>query len=162
MIFLCDTELKIKQLRFLLSRITCAFVLSSSVVSDSLWPHGLYGPWTSPGQNTGVGSHSLLQGFFPSQGSNPGLLYCRQILYHVRHQGHRSQDFLRKNTGVGCRFLLQGIFVTQRLNVHLLHRQVDSLPLSHLGRIRAGLKSKVNPLVWPLMYRYYWKMKPIC
>ena len=46
---------------------------SRSVVSDSLWPHGLYSPWSSPGQNTGVGSLSLLQGIFPTQGSNPGL-----------------------------------------------------------------------------------------
>ena len=46
---------------------------SHSVVSDSLQSHGLYSPWNSPGQNTGVGSHSLLQGIFPTQGSNPGL-----------------------------------------------------------------------------------------
>ena len=41
-----------------------------------LWPQGLYSPWNSPGQNTGVGSLSLLQGIFPTQGSNPGLLRC--------------------------------------------------------------------------------------
>ena len=45
----------------------------------------LYSQWNSPGQNTGVGSLSLLQGIFPTQGSNPGLLYCRQILYQLRH-----------------------------------------------------------------------------
>ena len=43
---------------------------SHSVVSDSLWPHGLYSPWNSPGQSTGAGSLSLLQGIFPTQGSN--------------------------------------------------------------------------------------------
>ena len=55
----------------------------------SLWLHGLYSPWNSPfhGQNTGVGSLSLLQRMFPTQGSNPGLPHCRQILYHLRHQG---------------------------------------------------------------------------
>jgi len=37
----------------------------------------------SPGQNTGVGNHSLLQGIFPIQGSNPGLPHCRRILYHL-------------------------------------------------------------------------------
>ena len=42
---------------------------SRSVVSDSLQPHGLYSPCNSPGQNTGVGSHALLQGIFPTQGS---------------------------------------------------------------------------------------------
>ena len=48
---------------------------SRSVVSDALQPHGLYSPWNSPGQNTGVGSLSLLQGIFPTQGLNPGLLH---------------------------------------------------------------------------------------
>ena len=43
--------------------------------------------WTSPGKNTGVGTHFLLQGIFPIQGSNPGLLHCRWILYHLSHQG---------------------------------------------------------------------------
>ena len=38
-------------------------------------------PWDSPGKNTGVGCHFLLQSIFPTQGSNPGLLHCRQILY---------------------------------------------------------------------------------
>ena len=56
-------------------------------VSNSLQPHGLYSPWKSPGQNTGVGSHSLLQGIFLIQRSNPGLLHCRWILYHLSHQG---------------------------------------------------------------------------
>ena len=46
-----------------------------------------YSPWNSPGQNTGVGSLSLLQGTFPIQGSNPGLLYCRWILYQLNHKG---------------------------------------------------------------------------
>ena len=46
----------------------------------TLWPHRLYSPWNSPGQNTGVDSLSLLQGIFPTQGSNPGLPHCRQIL----------------------------------------------------------------------------------
>ena len=44
-------------------------------------------PWISPGKNTGVGSHSLLQGIFLTQGSNLGLLHCRQILYRLSHQG---------------------------------------------------------------------------
>ena len=49
---------------------------SHSVVSNSVGPHGLYSPWNSPGKNTGVGSLSLLQGIFPTQGLNPGLLHC--------------------------------------------------------------------------------------
>ena len=65
---------------------------SCSVVSHSLQPHGLWlarllCTWNFPGQNTGVGSLSLLQGIFPTQGLNPGLPHCRWILYHLSHQG---------------------------------------------------------------------------
>ena len=60
---------------------------SRSVMSDSLRPYGLYSPWNSPGQNTAVGSLSLLQGIFPNQGLNPGLLHCRRILYQLSHKG---------------------------------------------------------------------------
>ena len=59
---------------------------SHSVTSDSLQPHGLYSPWNSPGQNTGVGSCSLFQGISPTQGRlNPGLPHCRQILYQLSY-----------------------------------------------------------------------------
>ena len=54
----------------------------------TLPPHGLYSPWNSPGQNPGVGSLSLLQGIFPTQGSNPGLPHGRWILYQLSHQGN--------------------------------------------------------------------------
>ena len=60
---------------------------SHSVRSHFLWPQGLYSPWNSPGQNTGVGSCSLLQGIFLTQGSNPGLPHCRRILYQLSHKG---------------------------------------------------------------------------
>ena len=60
---------------------------SCSFVSDPLQPHGLYSPWNSPGQNPGVGSLSLLQEIFPTQGSNPGLRHCRWILYQLSHKG---------------------------------------------------------------------------
>ena len=53
----------------------------------TLRPHGLYSPWNSPDQNTGVGSLSLLQGIFPTQGSNPGVPHCRRILYQLSHKG---------------------------------------------------------------------------
>ena len=58
-----------------------------SVMSNSLWPHGLYSPWSSPCQNAGVGSCFLLQGLFSTQGSNPSLPHCRQILYQLSHKG---------------------------------------------------------------------------
>ena len=107
---------------------------SRSAVSDSLRPHGLYRPWDSPGQNTGVGSLSLLQGIFPTQGSNPGLPHCRQILHQLSHKSRpllhlcdtfvpvlvsspsfvwlfcdpMDWDFPGKNTGVCCHFLSPG------------------------------------------------------
>jgi len=59
---------------------------SHSVLSNSLWPHGLYSPWNSPGQNIEVGSLFLFQGTFPTQGLNPGLPHCRQILYQLSHK----------------------------------------------------------------------------
>ena len=49
-------------------------------------------PRNSPGQNTGVGSSSLLQGIYPIQGSNPGLPNCRQILYQLSHQGSATTE----------------------------------------------------------------------
>ena len=65
--------------------------VNCSVVSDSLQPHELWParllcPWDFAGKNTGVGSHSL-PGIFPTQGSNPCLLHCRQILFCLSHQG---------------------------------------------------------------------------
>ena len=72
----------------------------TSVVSDSLKPHGLQPsrllcPWDSPCKNTEVGSHVLLQGIFPTQGSNLHLLcllHCRQILYPLSHLGSPNTD----------------------------------------------------------------------
>ena len=62
-------------------------VKSCSVLSNSLWPHGLYSPWNFPEQDTGVGCLSLLQGIFPTQGSKPGLLHCMQIFHQLSHKG---------------------------------------------------------------------------
>ena len=59
------------------------FSESHSVMSDSLWPHGLHSPWNSLGQNTGEGNLSLL----PTQELNPGLPHCRWILYQLSHKG---------------------------------------------------------------------------
>ena len=53
---------------------------------NSLLPHGLYSPWSSPGQNTGRGSYSLLQRISPTQELSLSLLHYRQILYHLSHQ----------------------------------------------------------------------------
>ena len=87
---------------------------SHSVVSDSLRPHALYSPWKSPGQNTGMGSLSLLRGIFPTQGSHPSLPHCRWILYQLSHKGRprilewvaypfsRGSSRYRDRTRVSC------------------------------------------------------------
>ena len=84
------------------------------MVFDSLWPHGLYSPWNSPGQDTGVGSLFFLQGIFPTQESNPGLPHCRRILYQLSHKGRprilewvaylfsRGSFWPRNQTRVSC------------------------------------------------------------
>ena len=74
---------------------------SRSVVSDSWRPHGLYSPWKSPAQNTGVGSCFLLQGIFPTQGLNPGLLHCRWILYQLSHKGSLIDSWLNLSFPTG-------------------------------------------------------------
>ena len=87
---------------------------SHSVVSDSMQPLGLCSPWNSPGQSTGVSSRSLLQGIFPTQGSNAGLWHCRWILYQLSHKGSprilewvvypfsSGSSWPRNPTGVSC------------------------------------------------------------
>ena len=64
------------------SAVLCS-VVSDSFVTPWTAAHRLLCPWNSPGKNAEVGCHALLQGIFPAQGLNPGLLYCRQILYHL-------------------------------------------------------------------------------
>ena len=73
-----------------------------------LQPARLLCPWDSPGKNTGLGSHSLLQGIFPTQGLNLGLLHCRQILYHLSHQGRFPQKS-RKNSNIQFNLMSGGI-----------------------------------------------------
>ena len=69
-------------------------------MSNSSRPHGLYSQTNSPGQNTGEGSLSLLQGIFPTQGLNSGLLHCRWILYHLKC---RKPQFNSRVGKIRCR-----------------------------------------------------------
>ena len=87
---------------------------SRSLVSNSFRSHGLYSQQNSPDQNTWVDSLSPVQGIFPTQGSNPGLPHCRQILYQLSHKGSsrilewvgypfsRGSSWPRSWTGVYC------------------------------------------------------------
>jgi len=115
---------------------------SRSVMSNSLQPHELYSPWNSPRQNTGVGSLSLLQGIFPTQGSNPGLPHCRRILYQLSYKGSprilewaaypfssgSSQPW--NGTGVSC---IAGRFFTSyqgsQYNSNSLYLLIPRLPI---------------------------------
>ena len=99
----------------------CSLSLSASrsVVSDSLWPHGLYSPWNSPGQNTRVGS------LFP--GIKPRSPTLQADSLPTEPQGKS------KNTGVGSLSFLQVIFPTQESNWGLLHCTQILYQLSYQG-----------------------------
>ena len=97
-----------------------------SLLSYQGSPKCLLHPWNSPGPNTGVGSLSLLQEIFPTQGLNQGLPHCRRILYQLSHQGP-------KNTGVGSLSLLQQIFPTQASNQGLWRGRWILYQLSYQG-----------------------------
>ena len=124
----------------------CAYIVkvseSRSVVSNSLRPHGLYSPWNSLGQNTEVDSLSLLQGIFPTQGSNPRLPHCRQILYQMSHKGSPrilkwvAYPFFsrfsqpRNQTGVSCiagRFFTNWAVREARDYIHVDHKILSIL-----------------------------------
>ena len=91
--------------------------------SPPLLPHGLYRPWNSPGQNTGVGL-SLLQGIFPAQVS--------RLVDSLPTEPPGKP----KNTGVGSRSLLQWVFPTQGSNQGLLHCRRILYQLSFQGSLR--------------------------
>ena len=92
---------------------------SHSVVSNSLRPHGLYSPWDSPGQNTGVGSLALIPGDLPDLGIESRSPALQADSLPAEPQAKP------KSTGVGTLSLLQGIFLTLESNQGLLHcRQI--------------------------------------
>ena len=118
---------------------------SSFIVSGFLQPYGLQParllyPWTSPGKNTEVGSHSLLQGIFPTQGSNLGLPHCRQPLYHLSHQGSpksihthfHQHDVVRHFLQVLHVIMLLSLYPSSRSLVSLLICQPSFILMSHL------------------------------
>ena len=126
---------------------------SHSVMSNSLGPHGLYSSWNSPGQNIGVGSLSLLQGIFPTQGSNPGLSHCRPILYPLSHKGSpRILEWVaypfssrtsrpRNWTGVSC--IARGFFTNWAIREALSELSCTL----KMGRSLYCNRSKRTPLV---------------
>ena len=138
-------------------------------ITDFLRPHELYSPWNSPGQNTGVGSHCLLQGIFPTQGLNPGLPHCRQILYQLGHQGSpRILEWVaypfssrssrpRNQTGVSC--IAGGFFTVwatreARLRWGNVGKKKKIVPFLHLEGPRP-----LSPPQWPWTpYQPTWEL----
>ena len=124
------------------------FVLSHSVMSNSLWPHGLYSPpdsfvhGDSPSKNTGLGCHALLPGIFPTQESNPGgfftVLATREARQKTEHW--RSDAFELW----GWRRLLSIPCTARRLNQSTLKEINLEYSLEGLN-----LKLKFHPMLWP-------------
>ena len=133
-------------------------------MSDSLWPHRLYSPWNSPGQNTGMGSLSLLQGIF--LGIEPRSPTLQADSLPAQSQGKP------KNTGVGSLSLLQGIFPTQESNRGLLNCRWILYPLSYQGspsipkrQFNTNLKSQVACVfivTLPVSTSWPWASYPLC
>ena len=96
---------------------------------------------SSSGKNNGVGCHAFLQGIFPTQGSNPGLLHCRQIFLPS------EPPWKPKNTGVDSLSLPQGIFPTQELNWGFLYCRQILYQLSYQG---GPLKSQQDHIFFSL------------
>ena len=94
----------------------------------------------SPGKNTGVGFHAILQGIFPTQGSNPCLPYCKQILYHLSHQGspveYYSANKKNKFESVEMRWMNL---------VSIIQQWISHKKISH-----------TNTCVWDLGKWYWW------
>ena len=112
----------------------CANVAQSclTLCNPMDWSPLVLCPWDSPRKNTRVGCHALLQGIFLTQGSNPGLPHCGQILYHLSHQG--SPSILEWEAYPFSR----GNFLTQGLNWDFLHCRRIPYQLSYPG----------SPLEW--------------
>ena len=133
---------------------------SHSVISDSLRPQGLHSPWNSPGQNTGVDNLSLLQGVFPTQGSNPDLLHCRQILCQLRHKRRprilewvaypfsSRSSWPRSWTGVS--FISGGFFTNWAIRAPLLvinfGSQITPVSVRSGTKENVKIKNRSNPL----------------
>ena len=120
---------------------------SRSVVSGSLQPHGLYSPLNPPGQNTEVGSLSLLQGIFTTQGWSPGLLYCRQILYQLSHKGSPrilewvayplSRGSFQPRNWIGVSCIAGGLFTNWAL------REAHAYTYTHIYSVSSDIKRHI-------------------
>ena len=129
-------------------------------MSNSLQPQVLYSAWDSPGQNIGVGSHSLLQGIFPTQGPNLGLLHCRQILYQLSYQENSRilewiaypsssrSSWSRNRTGVSC--IASRFFTSWATNLNIapiLYEESDTVEQLNWTDVYTSNSNPPPPLV---------------
>ena len=112
-------------------------------------PARLLCPWDSPGKNTGVGCHFFLQGILLTQGSNPGLLHCRQILYWLSYEGSLPLEY--NHPIKQCRLLAKGSFKTNQSPFNL--KQGTPFFLTSLDLIRKFQGPFSSALSW---------VKPFC
>ena len=112
-------------------------------MSISLQPRGLYSPWNSPGKNTRVGSLSLLQGIFLTQGLNPGLPHCRWILYQLSHQGSPSCDI----NGT-TQYVVVTSLVAQTVNRLPAMRETQLPSLGREGPLEKKIGTHSSILAW--------------
>ena len=143
-----------------------------SLSHDRLFPlHGLYSLWNSPGQNTGAGNHSFLQGDLPNPGIEPRSPTLQADSLPFEPPGKP------KNTGVGCLSLLQQVFPTQESNQGLLHGRWILNQLSYEGKIKGKRnrilgdyswrfqtegkkgKKKMGAYLWKLIWGTKWVIK---
>ena len=132
-----------------------------------LQPHGLYSPRNSPGHNTGVGSLSLLQGIFPTQGSNPGLPHCRLMLLPswgpVGEQA-KGQDLSaagdtmqveRRSSGRLTSRSPRGLGGSKTLHLSWLGVEFTK----GKGKVRLG---RWKVLVWRILITWMWLPQRVC
>ena len=147
----------------------------ASVVPDSVWPYGLQAPklicpWDSPGKNRGVGCHFLLQGIFPTQGSNPGLLYCRQILY--RWATGEALQFCREIKNIdswnisvfiffSCLHCCRASLVAQLVKNLLAMRETWVLSLGWEDPLEKGTATHSSILTWWIPWTIPWGCKEL-
>ena len=113
--------------------------------------------WDFQGKSTRVGCHFLLQGIFPTQGSNPGLPHCRQMLYRLSHQGSRysSKDSSIRHSSICSQKRLRSLHLCCLFSVNSYHPPCLFFSSSHIGLI-PSLKSEYSQLDIKLLGNWIW------
>ena len=126
-----------------------AYEWSSSVMSNSLQPHGLQTtrflcPWDFPGKSAGRGCHFLLQEIFPTQVLNPGLPHCRQTLYHLSHQGSPAYEVIPSSRSAASLLMFHDDGVGDSVFVSNQRGDFDFLISGYLGWLSRNWERNLN------------------